>query len=77
MWRATAYVSGRRGLVLLETTDQPIAGIAAACGFGTPASLRAHFARIVGTSPATYRHTFSTDTTGTTDPAALAALAAV
>ncbi|MFC4998305.1 helix-turn-helix domain-containing protein [Dactylosporangium cerinum] len=50
----------RRAQQLLETTDQPIARIATACGFGTPASLRAHFARVVGASPATYRRTFST-----------------
>jgi len=32
--------------------------IAATCGFGTPASLRAHFARIVGIPPTAYRRTF-------------------
>jgi AraC family transcriptional activator FtrA len=48
----------RRAQQLLETSDQPIDWIAAACGFGTPASLRAHFARIVGVSPSAYRRTF-------------------
>ena len=48
----------RRAQQLLETSDQPIDWIAATCGFGTPASLRAHFARIVGVSPSAYRRTF-------------------
>lgn len=48
----------RRAQQLLETTDRPIDWIATACGFGTPASLRAHFARIVGVAPSTYRRTF-------------------
>lgn len=43
---------------LLESTDRPIDWIASACGFGTAASLRAHFARIVGASPTSYRSTF-------------------
>ncbi|SDL55607.1 AraC family transcriptional regulator, transcriptional activator FtrA [Nonomuraea jiangxiensis] len=42
----------------LETSDRPIEWIAATCGFGGAASLRAHFARIVGVPPTTYRRTF-------------------
>ncbi|GAA2402760.1 helix-turn-helix domain-containing protein [Nonomuraea africana] len=48
----------RRAQQFLETSDRPIGWIAATCGFGGPASLRAHFARIVGVSPTAYRRTF-------------------
>ncbi|MDH2424360.1 helix-turn-helix domain-containing protein [Sphaerisporangium sp. TRM90804] len=48
----------RRAQQFLETSDRPIAWIATTCGFGGPASLRAHFARTVGVSPTTYRRTF-------------------
>ncbi|GAA3300084.1 hypothetical protein GCM10020218_091120 [Dactylosporangium vinaceum] len=50
----------RRAQQLLETTGHPVAAIATLCGFGTPASLRAHFTRIVGTAPAAYRRAFAT-----------------
>ena len=43
---------------MLETTDRGIEQIADACGFGSPATLRAHFNRIVGTSPLAYRRAF-------------------
>lgn len=43
---------------LLETTDQPVEAVAARCGFGTPASLRQHFAREAGISPRAYRTAF-------------------
>ena len=48
----------RRAQQLLETSDRPVDWIATACGFGSPASLRAHFARVVGLPPTTYRRTF-------------------
>ncbi|MGV9376246.1 GlxA family transcriptional regulator [Nonomuraea sp. NPDC003707] len=48
----------RRAQQFLETSDRPIGWIADSCGFGGPASLRTHFARIVGVSPTTYRRTF-------------------
>ncbi|MFI6732419.1 helix-turn-helix domain-containing protein [Nonomuraea sp. NPDC050451] len=48
----------RRAQQFLETSDRPIGWIADSCGFGGPASLRAHFARIVGVSPTAYRRTF-------------------
>jgi transcriptional regulator GlxA family with amidase domain len=48
----------RRAQQFLETSDRPIGWIAATCGFGGPASLRAHFARIVEVSPTAYRRTF-------------------
>lgn len=43
---------------LLETTDDPVERIAAACGFGTAAGMRIHFQRLVGTNPTSYRRTF-------------------
>lgn len=44
---------------LLETTDLPVERIATDCGFGTPAGMRMHFQRQVGTSPLAYRRTFA------------------
>jgi transcriptional regulator GlxA family with amidase domain len=44
---------------LLEASDMPIERIARAAGFGTSASLRQHFRRIVSVSPQDYRATFS------------------
>jgi transcriptional regulator GlxA family with amidase domain len=43
---------------LLETTDLSVDGIAERCGFGTGTVLRAHFRRVTGTSPQSYRRTF-------------------
>jgi AraC family transcriptional activator FtrA len=43
---------------LLETTDLPVERIASESGFGTPAGMRQHFQRQVGTSPLAYRRTF-------------------
>ncbi len=42
----------------LETTDAPMERIARDCGFGTGATLRLHFKRVVGVSPTDYRGTF-------------------
>jgi transcriptional regulator GlxA family with amidase domain len=42
----------------LETSDEPVGRVAAACGFGSPASLRAHFGRELRTSPLAYRRAF-------------------
>ena len=44
-----------RAKQLLETTDLPIDRVAAAAGFGSPVSLRQHFARHLATSPNAYR----------------------
>ncbi|GII04117.1 GlxA family transcriptional regulator [Planobispora takensis] len=55
-WLLNARI--RRAQHLLESTDLPIGRIAEAVGMGSPATLRAHFARAVGTSPQTYRATF-------------------
>lgn len=42
----------------LETTDAPMERIARECGFGTGATLRHHFKRVVGVAPTDYRGTF-------------------
>ena len=43
---------------LLETSDLPVEHVAQQCGFGSAATLRQHFGRVVGTSPMSYRLTF-------------------
>jgi transcriptional regulator GlxA family with amidase domain len=43
---------------LLESTNEPVERIAERCGFGSAASLRQHFHRLVRTSPLAYRRTF-------------------
>jgi transcriptional regulator GlxA family with amidase domain len=42
----------------LETSDVPVEWIAQNCGFGTSATLRLHFRRMMGISPTNYRKTF-------------------
>ena len=46
----------------LETSDEPVGRVAGACGFGSPASLRAHFGRELRTSPLAYRRAFRATT---------------
>jgi AraC family transcriptional activator FtrA len=58
----------RQAQQLLETTGLPVDQIAHRCGFGTPASLRMHFAKAVGIPPTAYRRAFCT-----TGPSELAA----
>lgn len=43
---------------LLERTDLPVEAVAAQSGFGSPASLREHFARRTRTTPSAYRRAF-------------------
>lgn len=43
---------------LLESTDQNVEAIAGLAGFGTPVSLRQHFRRAFGVSPAVWRQQF-------------------
>lgn len=43
---------------LLESTDLPVERIAEHAGFGSPVSMRHHFAQRVRTSPQAYRRTF-------------------
>ena len=43
---------------LLETTDLPVDAVAARSGFGSPDTLRHHFAARRGVSPAAYRRSF-------------------
>jgi transcriptional regulator GlxA family with amidase domain len=42
----------------LEDTPAPVASIAAACGFGTPETMRRSFLRSLGVAPAEYRRRF-------------------
>lgn len=56
-WLTGARVA--RARELLEAGRAPVDDIAAACGFGSPATLRHHFRRKVGLSPAAYRERFS------------------
>jgi transcriptional regulator GlxA family with amidase domain len=44
---------------LLETSDASVEEIARRCGFGTTASLRAHFRRALSTTPTAYRTAFA------------------
>ncbi|NEA23205.1 GlxA family transcriptional regulator [Actinomadura bangladeshensis] len=55
-WLARARV--HRAQQLLESTDLPVERVAAEAGFGSPVTLRAHFARRVGASPLAYRSAF-------------------
>ncbi|CAM3336044.1 GlxA family transcriptional regulator [Kibdelosporangium persicum] len=48
----------QRARELLETTGLPVDRIAQTCGFGSPETLRHHFAKHVGTTPRAYRATF-------------------
>jgi transcriptional regulator GlxA family with amidase domain len=43
---------------LLETTDEPVELVASRCGFGTAASMRTHFQKVVGNAPLAYRRCF-------------------
>ena len=48
----------RRCQELLETTSFPLTQVTAMAGFSSPSTMRAHFTRLVGTSPSEYRRTF-------------------
>ncbi len=48
----------RAAQLLLESTDLPIELVAARSGFGSAATLRAHFTRRLATSPTAYRRAF-------------------
>ncbi|MBM3673215.1 MAG: helix-turn-helix domain-containing protein [Actinobacteria bacterium] len=50
---------------LLETTDRSIDRIADDVGFGSAATLRMHFQRVVHTTPQAYRRTFAGDVAAT------------
>jgi AraC family transcriptional activator FtrA len=56
-WVTRARVDAAREL--LENTGLSIDHIAERCGFGTPTTLRHHFRKKVGVSPAQYRKRFS------------------
>jgi transcriptional regulator GlxA family with amidase domain len=55
-WLMLARV--RRAQQLLETSRQPVEEIAARVGFGSPATFRSRFRRVVGASPQAYRRAF-------------------
>ena len=57
VWLAAERVA--RARELLESCSLSIEGIAAACGFGSAATLRHHFRAVLGTSPAAYRARFT------------------
>ncbi|NUR26846.1 MAG: helix-turn-helix domain-containing protein, partial [Catenulispora sp.] len=55
------WMTGQRVLLarrILEETDLPIDHVAARSGFGDAATMRHHFAKRLGTTPASYRATF-------------------
>ncbi len=54
----------------LEDTREPLAAVAARCGFGTPETMRRTFLRALGVGPAEYRRRFHRATTTTTPDAA-------
>jgi AraC family transcriptional regulator, transcriptional activator FtrA len=56
-WITRARVD--RARELLESTALPIDHIAERCGLGSPTTLRHHFRKKVGVSPADYRRRFS------------------
>jgi transcriptional regulator GlxA family with amidase domain len=58
-WLLTQRI--RRAQELLERTNDSIGTIAEATGLGTATTLRRHFARTVGVSPAEYRRTFQAE----------------
>ncbi len=55
-WLQLARV--RRAKGLLETTSLSVERVASSAGFGSAASLRENFGRVVGTSPRAYRRAF-------------------
>lgn len=56
-WVVRARIDSAREL--LERSEYSVEQIAAAVGLGTGANLRQHFQRILGTTPADYRRTFT------------------
>jgi len=48
----------RRAQHLLETTEHPVDRVAFEAGFGSPATFRDRFQRVIGTSPQAYRRAF-------------------
>lgn len=55
-WLTKARVA--RAAELLETTDVPLADVAAACGFGSPETFRREFRRAHGIAPSQHRANF-------------------
>ncbi|MCU1476218.1 MAG: helix-turn-helix protein [Subtercola sp.] len=58
-----------RAQLLLEQSDLGLESVAAETGFGSAAVMRHHFVKVLGTTPAAYRRTFSvTDTAPEPEP---------
>ncbi|MCK9899908.1 helix-turn-helix domain-containing protein [Frankia sp. Cpl3] len=53
----------RRAQHLLEATGHPVDRIAAQVGFGSPTAFRDRFRRVVGTTPQSYRNSFTSPAT--------------
>ena len=56
-WLLGARIQQARELI--ETADLSVDQIAQRCGMGTAANLRLHFRRLVGTTPTSYRRSFT------------------
>jgi transcriptional regulator GlxA family with amidase domain len=56
-WLLSARIQHARELI--ETADLSVEQIAQDCGMGTAANLRLHFRRFVGTTPTSYRKSFT------------------
>ncbi|MEZ0492246.1 GlxA family transcriptional regulator [Kineococcus sp. TBRC 1896] len=69
-WLLERRVAAAR--LLLEEGDQSVDDVARRCGFGSAATLRQHFLRLVGTTPTAYRRTYR----GARSPAAVRLLPA-
>jgi transcriptional regulator GlxA family with amidase domain len=68
LWRAETGVSPHRWLLtarvnrareLLEKTDHTVEQVASRCGLGSATNLRARFRQTLGTTPTSYRRSFS------------------
>jgi len=57
-----------RAQQLLEESDVPIEEVARICGFGSSATLRHHFTRMLNTTPQAYRRTFGVRVMPSTAP---------
>jgi transcriptional regulator GlxA family with amidase domain len=56
-WLLSARIQHARELI--ETADFSVEQVAQRCGLGTAANLRLHFRRLVGTTPTSYRRSFT------------------
>ena len=52
----------------LEESDEPVAAVAAGCGFGTSETMRRAFVRHLGVAPVEYRRRFRTEPESSSEP---------